>query len=63
MTERRNLMEILNELSDYIEASDTPRETVLLVLGFVTGVALRSGWTFRDLVALRLWPKPSTPEG
>jgi len=57
-------MEILNELSDYIETSDTPRETVLLVLGFVTGVALRSGWTFRELVALRLWPKPSsTPEG
>jgi hypothetical protein len=54
----RNLIDILEELGDYIERSETPRETVLIALGFAIGQALRSGWTGRELVALNLWPKP-----
>lgn len=60
---KRNLIEILNELGDYIDDSDTPRETALLLLGFSIGVAVRVGWAFDKLVALNLWPKatPATP--
>jgi hypothetical protein len=57
---KRNLFDILNELTDYIEQSETPRETALLAFGFCVGVMLRTGWTFAELVGLNLWPKPST---
>ncbi len=53
---KRTLFEILEELDAYIKTSESPRDTALLVLGYMTGVALGTGWTIADLVAVRLWP-------
>jgi hypothetical protein len=56
MKEPRTLVEVLCELSDTVDASETPRETALLAIGYVLGVALRAGWTLGELVDLRAWP-------
>lgn len=59
--ERRNLLEILDELRQSIETSEAPRESSLMTVGFAIGLALHTGWTVGELVALRMWPKPDPP--
>ena len=52
------LLDILNELATYIDQNETPKETAMIVLGFAMGIAVRAGWRFHELAALRLWPRP-----
>lgn len=54
--EQRTAIDVLNELGELVEASDTPRDVAILALGCVLGIALRAGWSIQEIIALRAWP-------